>query len=327
VTVLLDASAVESVLGMRDAIDLLEKAFAHQAAGATFASPKFVSEFDGGAMRVLFAADRAAGRAAMKAYHSIKGVGTRYVVTLYDLSTGEVLAVMDGRVITDLRTGAATGVAARRVVVDGEIRVGIAGSGNQARTQLEALAAVHPVRSAAVFSPTAANREAFAAEMSRKLGIPVEAASSIEAAVAGKNIVVTASNARSPEPLLRGEWLDACRLLCAVGNTRAAYAELDERCFRASSLVVLDSAHALDEAGELRRAVAAGALPEVKRATLAQLVAGEVAVPRQGMITFKSVGMALQDLALASRCYDRLRGAHADKDVASLREKRVAARA
>ena len=326
-TVLLDASAVESVLGMRDAIDLLEKAFAHQAAGATFASPKFVSEFDGGAMRVLFAADRAAGRAAMKAYHSIKGVGTRYVVTLYDLSTGEVLAVMDGRVITDLRTGAATGVAARRVVVDGEIRVGIAGSGNQARTQLEALAAVHPVRSAAVFSPTAANREAFAAEMSRKLGIPVEAASSIEAAVAGKNIVVTASNARSPEPLLRGEWLDACRLLCAVGNTRAAYAELDERCFRASSLVVLDSAHALDEAGELRRAVAAGALPEVKRATLAQLVAGEVAVPRQGMITFKSVGMALQDLALASRCYDRLRGAHADKDVASLREKRVAARA
>ena len=324
-TVLLDARAVEGALDMRDAIDLLEQAYAHQAGGGTFASSKFVSEFDGGAMRVLFAADRAAGRAAMKAYHSIKGVGTRYVVTLYDLATGEVLAVMDGRVITDLRTGAASGVAARKVVVDGEVRVGIVGSGNQARTQLEALAAVYPVRSAVVYSPTAANREGFAAEMARKLGFPVEAAKSLRSAVAGKSVVVTASNARSAEPLLRGGWLDGCRLLCAVGNTRAAYAELDEQCFHASSLVVLDSAHALEEAGELRRAVAAGALPESKRATLAQLVAGEAAVPRQGMITFKSVGMALQDLALASRCYDRLRGAHAGREVASLREKRAAA--
>ena len=75
----------------------------------------------------------------------------------------------------------------------------------------------------------------------------------------------------------------------------------------------------------MRRAVAVGALPEAKRATLAQIVAGELAVPRKGMITFKSVGTALQDLALASRCYDRLRGAHAGPDVASLREKRLAA--
>lgn len=308
---------------MRDAIDLLEQTFRHQAEGATFVSPKFVSEFDGGAMRVLFAADRAAGRAAIKAYHNVKGAGTRYVVTLYDLTTGEVLAVMDGRVITDLRTGAATGVAARNVAVEGEVTVGIVGSGNQARTQLEAIAAVYPVRSAAVYSPTAANREAFGIEMSGKLGFPVVPETSLGAAVRGRSVVVTASNARTPEPLLRGEWLGACRLLCAVGNTRAAYAELDERCFRASTLVVVDSAHALEEAGELRRAVAAGALPESKRATLAQVVAGATAVPRQGMITFKSVGMALQDLALASRCYDRLRGANAGPDVASLREKRT----
>lgn len=326
-TALLDARAVESVLGMREAIDLLEQTFAHQAEGATFASPKFVSEFDGGAMRVLFAADRAAGRAAMKAYHSVKGVGTRYVVTLYDLATGEVLAVMDGRLITDLRTGAATGVAARKVAVEGEITVGIAGSGNQARTQLEALATVYPVKSAAVYSPTVENRETFAAEMTRKLGIPVKAERSLEAAVSGKAVVSTASNARTTEPLLHGEWLDACRLLCAVGNTRAAYAELDEQCFRRARLVVVDSTHALEEAGELRRAVAAGALPEARRATLAGLVSGRASVPGDGLIVFKSVGMALQDLALASRCYDRLHGAHAGPNVASLRDKRAMARA
>lgn len=324
-TQLLDAQAVASVLGMREAIDLLEQAFAHQSDGAVYTSPKFVSEFDGGAMRVLFAADHAAGRAALKAYHSIKGAGTRYVVTLYSLATGEVLAVMDGRVITDLRTGAATGVAARRVAIEGEVTVGIVGAGHQARTQLEALAAVYPVRSAAVFSPTAANREAYAVEMSRKLGFPVAAASSLEAAVSGKRVVATASNARTSEPLVRGEWLSACRLLCAVGNTRAAYAELDEACFRAASFVVMDTVHALEEAGEIRRAVAAGALPEAKRATLADLIAGTVAVPRYGMITFKSVGSALQDLALASRCYDRLHGANAGPEVASLREKRLTA--
>jgi ornithine cyclodeaminase/alanine dehydrogenase len=326
VTALLDAHAVEGVLGMREAIDLLEQTLAHQAAEATFASPKFVSAFDGGAMRVLFAADRAAGRAALKAYHSIKGVGTRYVVTLYSLETGEVLAVMDGRLITDLRTGAAAGVAARRVAVEGEVTIGIVGAGNQARTQLEALAAVYPVRSAAVYSPTPASREAFAVEMSARLGFPVEAQNALEAALSGKSVVATASNARTMEPLVRGEWLGACRLLCAVGNTRAAYAELDEACFRNASLVVVDSVHALEEAGELRRAVAAGLLPEAKRATLAQLVAGAGAVPRQGMIVFKSVGTALQDLALASRCYDRLRAVHAGPSVASLRQGRVAAR-
>jgi ornithine cyclodeaminase/alanine dehydrogenase len=112
-----------------------------------------------------------------------------------------------------------------------------------------------------------------------------------------------------------------------VGNTRAAYAELDEACFRAASFVVVDTVHALEEAGEMRRAVTAGALPEAKRATLSDLVAGKVSIPRDGMITFKSVGSALQDLALASRCYDRLRGAHAGPDVATLRGKHLAATA
>ncbi|MCC7484031.1 MAG: ornithine cyclodeaminase family protein [Burkholderiales bacterium] len=321
-TVLLDAHAVEGVLGMRDAIDLLEQAFAHEAAGATFVSPKFVSEFEQGAMRVLFAADRAADRAAMKAYHNVTGVGTRYVVTLYSLRTGEVLAVMDGRVITDLRTGAASGVAARRVAVAGDVTVGVIGAGNQARAQLEALAAVYRVKGAAVYSPTPANREAYAVEMSDRLGFPVAAAASLEAAVRGRSVVATASSARTSEPFLRGEWLGECRLLCAVGNTRAAYAEIDEQCIRAASLVVVDSEHALHEAGEMRRAVAAGALPGEKRAPLARLVAGTVSVPRDGMVVFKSVGSALQDLALASRCYDLLKGAGSSPDVASLRGKR-----
>ena len=134
-TVMLGIDALDGAISMREAIDLLEGTLAHEVAGKTSASPKFVTSFNGGAMRVLVAADSAAGYVAMKAYHSIEGVGTRYVVMLYRLTDGELLAIVDGRIITDLRTGAASGVIARKVDRPGPVTVGILGSGNQARTQ------------------------------------------------------------------------------------------------------------------------------------------------------------------------------------------------
>lgn len=304
--VMLGFEALRGVLEMRDVVDLLEQALSHEAAGKTVVSPKFVTNFEGGAMRMLVAADYQAGYLATKAYHSVRGTGARYVVTLYRLQNGELLALLDGQLITDLRTGGASGVIARKVRISGPVTVGVIGSGNQARTQLESLATVYAVQSAAVYSPTVANREAYAQEMSQKLGIPVTAVGSAEAAARGRAVVATASNARSSEPILRGEWLAGCRLLCAVGNTRPQFAEADVECFRNARLVVVDSWHALEEAGELRQAVKSGALPEAKRASLAQIVPGAVAVPSEGLIAFKSVGSALQDLALASRYYELL---------------------
>lgn len=324
-TLMLDAGSIDGVLGMNDAIDLLEAAFRNEAAGATFASPKFVTEFQGGAMRVLFAADGKAGYCAMKAYHNIKGVGARYVVLLYSATDGRLLAVVDGRLITDLRTGAASGVAARRVSIAGPVSVGVVGSGNQARTQLESLAAVHALESAVVYSPNAANRTAYASEMSARLQIPVTAVDSAEAAVRGHAVVAVASNARGAEPVVRGEWLDDCRLLCAVGNTRRQFAEIDVACVQRAGLVIVDSPHAFDEAGEMVNAVAAGVLPEAKRATLAEIVTGPDRVPGSGLVVFKSVGMALQDLALSARYYELLQGRAniaRGPDVASLRDQR-----
>lgn len=302
--VTLGFEALQGVLPMAQAIDLLERAFAHEAQGQVRMSPKFVTDFDGGSMRILFAADSAAGYCAIKAYHNVRGAGVRYVVSLYRLKDGELLALLDGRPITDLRTGAASGVIARRAAVPGPVTVGLIGSGHQAATQLEALAAVYPVRSAMVYSPTAANRDAFARRMSARLGFPVAPVDSAQAAVQGHPVVAAASSARGAEPVLRGEWLGSCRLLCAVGNTRAQFAEADVRCFADARLVVVDSIHALEEAGELKRAIAAGALPESKRATLGQVVTGAVDVPGTGLIVFKSVGTALQDLALAARYYE-----------------------
>ena len=210
---------------------------------------------------------------------------------------------------------------ARKLPLAGPVSLGILGSGHQARSQLECLASVYGLASVAVFSPTRANRETFAHEMGARLGVPVTAVDSVEAAVRGRTLVAAATNARGAEPILRGEWLDGCRFLSAVGNTRAQFAEADVRCFADARLVVTDTRHAIDEAGELRRAVAAGALPEQKRATLADVVAGTVTMPEDGLVVFKSVGSALQDLALAARYYEVL-GARPDlpqaSDLASL---------
>lgn len=320
--VMLGFEALRGVLSMRDAIDLLETTLSHEAAGKTFVSPKSVFDFEGGSLRMLFAADYQAGYFATKAYHNIQGVGVRFVVSLYRLQDGELLALLDGRLITDLRTGAASGVIARKVPVSDPVAVGVIGSGNQARTQLESLAAVYRVEAAAVYSPTAVNREAYAREMSVKLGIPVTAVDSAEAAARGRPVVAAASSARGSEPVLRGAWLSHCRLLCAVGNTRPQFAEADVQCFRDAGLVVMDTRHAAEEAGDLREAIKGGALPAAKQATLAQIVSGAASVPSTGLIAFKSVGSALQDLALAVRYYELLGarpGLPRATDLASLR--------
>jgi ornithine cyclodeaminase/alanine dehydrogenase len=308
---------LEGVLSMRDAIDLLEGMSRHEAAGRTFISPRLNTAFEGGWMRMMFGADYEAGFASTKAYHLVEGAGVRYVVSLYRLADGELVAVMDGRLITDLRTGAASGVVARKVPVSGPVAVGLIGAGHQSRMQLESLAAVYPVQSASVFSPTPTNRDVFAREMAAKLKIPVNAVASAEAAVRGHAVVVAATSSRSGEPVLRGAWLDRCRLLCAVGSTRPQSVEVDADCFRGAGLVVVDSPRAVEEAGDLQQAVKQGAAPQEKQATLAQLVTRQAAVPAQGRVVFKSVGTALQDLALAARYYELL-GSSAAARVASL---------
>ena len=304
--VIFGADAIEGVLSMQEAIDLVEWMARHEAAGKTVVSPRLNTRFEGGWMRMMFAADYASGYAATKVFHMIEGAGVRYVVSLYRLADGELLAVLDGRLITDLRTGAASGVVARRVYIADPVTVGLIGSGHQARMQLESLATVYRVQSAAVFSPTREHREKFAHDMTVNLGVPVAAVDSAEAAVRDAAIVVAATNSMSAEPVLRGDWLNRCRLLCAVGSTRPQSVEIDARCFERAELVVVDSERAVEEAGDLQNAVKTGAAPASKQASLAQLVAREVGAPMEGMVLFKSVGTALQDLALCIQYFEQL---------------------
>ncbi len=326
--IILGAEALTGVIGMHDAIDLLEQMSRHEAAGKTFTSQRLNAAFEGGWMRMMFGADFQSGCSATKVYHLAQGKGVRYVISLYRIIDGELLAVLDGRQITDLRTGAASGVVARKIPLAGKVRVGLIGSGHQSRMQLECLASVYAIDSADVFSPTLKNREDFACEMSARLGFQVRAVGTAEAAVRGHTLVVAATSSRSGEPVLRNEWLDACRLLCAVGSTRPQSVEVDPEAFRDASLIVVDSLRAVDEAGDLQQAVKLGYVTAARQATLAQIVSGQRTVPDSGRIIFKSVGTALQDLALAARYYELLRecaGLPVAPDLARLKQPMSAA--
>ncbi|HEX6006770.1 MAG TPA: NAD(P)-binding domain-containing protein, partial [Burkholderiales bacterium] len=270
--IVLGAQALEGVLGMKDAIDMLERMSRHEAQGRTVIAPRQTIPIEGGWMRLMFAADYESGYAATKAFHMVRGVGVRYVVSLYRVNDGELLAVLDGRLITDMRTGAASGVAARCLRLPSSVAVGILGSGHQARMQLEALAATLHVTKAVVYSPNAQHRHAFAAEMTRRLDLPVAAVDSAEAAARGHEVVVVATNAVGAEPVLRRRWLDACRLVCAVGSTRRESIEVDAATFGDAAAVIVDSLLAAEEAGDLEQALATGALKADRQVTLAQLV-------------------------------------------------------
>jgi len=321
--IVLGAQALEGVLGMRDAIEMLEAMSRHEAQGRTLIAPRQTVAVEGGWMRLMFAADYESGHMATKAFHMVRGVGVRYVVSLYRVRDGELLAVLDGRLITDMRTGAASGVAARFLKLPSSVGVGLLGSGHQSRMQLEALAATLHVTNASVYSPNTQHRHAFAQEMTRKLDIPVAAVASAEAAARGHAVVVVATNAIGAEPVLRRRWLDECRLVCAVGSTRRESIEVDGATFGDAALVIVDSVLAAEEAGDLQQAVASGALALERQVTLAQLVAQGKQGLAGGYAVFKSVGTALQDLALAVRYYEVLgasAGAVAAPDLASLKQ-------
>ncbi|MBI4205013.1 MAG: ornithine cyclodeaminase family protein [Betaproteobacteria bacterium] len=322
-TLILGAQALEGVLRMHDAIDLLEAMSRHEAAGRTLISPRQTVPIEGGWMRLMFAADYESGYAATKAFHMVRGVGVRYLVSLYRVQDGELLAVLDGRLITDMRTGAASGVAARYLKLPSSVTVGILGSGHQSRMQLEALASELHVTAASVYSPNPQHRHTFAAEMTRKLDLPVTAVDSAEAAARSHAVVVVATNAVGADPILRRRWLAECRLVCAVGSTRRESIEVDAATFGDAAVVIVDSLLAAEEAGDLQQAIESGQLELGRQVTLAQLVGQGKQGLGGGYGVFKSVGTALQDLALAACYYELLRsreGVLSSPDLASLKQ-------
>jgi thiomorpholine-carboxylate dehydrogenase len=206
------------------------------------------------------------------------------VIELLRRSTGEPLALMDGRAITEMRTAAVSAVAVSALALPAASSLGILGSGVQARSHIQALRLVRPaLKDIRIWSRTQANAERLAEEAGAR-SVAIE-----EAAAADVVLTVTASHA----PVLEGRWLGAHALVLAVGATGASLRELDDEAMLSSTVVVESRSCAERESGDVRLSGAK------VQGEIGEILSGSVAAPTGRRIVFKSVGMAIEDLTAA----------------------------
>jgi alanine dehydrogenase len=203
-----------------------------------------------------------------------------------------------------IRTGAASGVAAKFMARQDAAQVGLIGTGRQARTQLEAVAAVRKLARVKVFSRSEEHRREFSRELSEKLGMEVEPAESAEEAARFGDIVITATSAS--QPVVQGEWLRPGTHLNAIGANMANRREVDERTLARAATIAVDSLEqAKKEAGDLIQGLGARQGGWDSVVELHEIVSGaRVGRKSADEITlFKSCGIALWDVAAAGYIY------------------------
>lgn len=224
------------------------------------------------------------------------------LVLLLDAADGQPLAIMDGSTITALRTGAASGLATELLARPEADVAAVFGCGVQARTQLEAVCAVRPIRRAQVFDPDAAGAERFAADVSGQLGIPVERAESPAQCLREALVICTATTARMP--VFHDRDLRPGAHINGVGSWKPDVAEIPADTVRRARIVVDQREAAHEEAGDLLLPLAQGLIrAEQLQTELGDVLAGRAPGRQQAdeITFFKSVGVAVQDLFAAEQ--------------------------
>lgn len=296
---------VRAVLTMPIALDAVEEISRRQASGqAIVHSRRRIELPNHGFFHYMAAADMAEGFLGMKIYTFVKGE-LRFLVPLYRVETGELVALIEADYMGQMRTGAASGVATKYMARKDVRAVAIIGTGNQARTQLEAVATVRKLESARVFGRDAQRREKFARDMTGKLGLPVTPTNSVEEATRDAHIVVTATTAS--HPVLRGDFLTAGAHVNAIGANHAHKSELSEDAVRRAHRIVVDSIEQSKvEAGDL---IIAFDGDDARWADVSELpdVVTDKIKPRTSesdITLFKSNGIAAWDVAVAERVFN-----------------------
>jgi len=307
-TLHISETEVRALLTMPMAVDAVEDISRKQASGEVVVHPRRRFEISGGNFfHYMAAADYTAGYLAMKQYTYVRGK-LRFLVPLYEMASGELVALIEADYMGQLRTGAASGVATK-YLARRDARVGaIIGTGGQAKTQLEAIAAVRKLDSVTVFGRDPEKREAFCKEMSQRIGVPVRAAASASEAVRGAHIVCTATTA--VQPVVNGADLTSGVHINAIGANHAHKRELNDEAVASADVIVVDSIEqSRQEAGDLIIAFHGdeSCWTGVKR--LSDVVAGKTTgrTSDTEVTLFKSNGIASWDLAVAMKVYKAAR--------------------
>ncbi len=233
------------------------------------------------------------------AYDSHQGA-----VLLFEATHGQLLAMMDATSITAIRTAAVSGVATRLLAREDTQSLAILGSGVQAATHLAAMREARPITSVTVWSRNVEHATRFADREGVRHGIPVRVASSVEDAVAAADIICTTTASR--EPILRGEWIAPGTHVNAVGSSVPSAREADTAAVARARLYVDRRESALNEAGDFLMARSDGAIGDDHIvAELGELLLGAAEGRRtpDEITLFKSLGLAIEDLAAANHIY------------------------
>jgi ornithine cyclodeaminase/alanine dehydrogenase-like protein (mu-crystallin family) len=292
---------VAALLTPADALDVVEESFRRLASGAVVSRPRDRLRVEGGVLAVLPGVDPELGYAGLKTYASTSQA-TTFVVVLFSLEDARLDAVIEADKLGQLRTGAASGVAARHLARPGATTLGVIGCGWQARSQVECIrAAVPSIEQVVAFCRNEERLAVFCAELD---AVPAES----HREAGEQEIVVTATS--SKDPVLRGEWLREGALVCAVGANVATRRELDNAVLERAAFVCCDSLEqARRESGDLIEPVERGVLDWLEVHELQEVVAGEVQgrASDADVVLFKSNGIAAWDLAVGARVVELAR--------------------
>ena len=228
-------------------------------------------------------------------------------VLLLDPASGALLAILDGRLVTEMRTAAVTAVSVDLLARRSARHLAILGSGVQARSHLRAVSLVRNLASVRVWSRTAAHAARFVREMAGTVACPLHTAATVRDAMRGADIVVAVTAAR--EPITDAVWLEPGMHVCAVGSSTSDMRELDAASVARCRVFVDSRASASAEAGDLILARAEGRIgPDHIVAELGEVAAGAPGRRAADEITlFKSLGLAVEDVVTARLAFERAR--------------------
>jgi ornithine cyclodeaminase/alanine dehydrogenase-like protein (mu-crystallin family) len=289
-----DEAKVRRLLRIDALIPAMRQTMAEFSAGQWKQPVRSVLAQHGGFFGIMPASGEAMGIKMVTFYPGNAGTSLpthMAVIALFDPRTGEPIALMDGRYITEMRTAAVSAVATDALAAPDAKVLALLGAGVQGRAHLEVLRHVRRFEEVRVWSRTSERTERFADEHGAK-------AMSLEDAVRDADVIVTATSAR--EPILKGAWLKSGAHVNAVGASRPDWRELDDEAM--ANIVVVDSYEgAKHEAGDV---ILSGITPY---AELGEVLNGTKSVDSNATTIFKSLGMAVEDVAAAKLVYEAAR--------------------
>ena len=310
-----DQSTILRSVAIADLLDAVEAAYRDVAAGRDRSPIRSHVELADGSLLLMPGVREGGAGASVKLVTVMPGNAARQLPTIhalvvwFDAATGRPIALLDGATVTAMRTGAASGVGARLLSRPDAETLAVIGAGAQAEWQIRAVLAARPIRRVTVFARDADRREAFARKMAQATGVVVEAVSDAESAVRSADIVCCATT--SAEPVFDADWVRPGAHVNGIGAYHLGMVELPPELLARAAVVAIDSHEAsMAEAGDVVAAIQQGFVAEDSLIEIGTIEREWAETRPSGAITvFKSVGLAIQDVAAAELIVARVTAA------------------